>query len=36
MRRAVELKRGEDFVTQSDEFKQERPLDCSDAIAVGW
>lgn len=36
LHRAVELKRGERFTTQDAAFKQEVPINCSDAPGVGW
>ena len=36
LHRAAETKRGQTFVTQSDAFKTEKKIDCSDAVGVGW
>lgn len=36
LHRAVELKRGACFTTQDEAFEQEVPIDCSDAIGMGW
>jgi len=36
LHRAAEIKRGQAFTTQSDVFKAEKQIDCSDAVDVGW